>query len=71
MTPKRRLLTLIFACLCFKKSLLIKIMIMIIIIIIIIIAPLDFPRLLQDESLETISIGVSLIPGEFCFYRER
>ena len=24
MTPKRRLLTLIFACLCFKKSLLIK-----------------------------------------------
>ena len=34
MTPKRRLLTLIFACLCFKKSLLIKIIIIIIIIII-------------------------------------
>ena len=32
------------------------------------IAPLDFPRLLQDESLENISIGVSLIPGKFCFY---
>ena len=35
MIPKRRLLTLIFACLCFKKSLLIKIIIIIIIIIII------------------------------------
>ena len=31
MTPKRRLLTLIFACLCFKKSLLIIIIIIIII----------------------------------------
>ena len=37
MIPKRRLLTLIFACLCFKKSLLIKIIIIIIIIIMIII----------------------------------
>ena len=31
MTPKRRLLTLIFACLCFKKSLIIIIIIIIII----------------------------------------
>ena len=27
--------------------------------------------LVQDGILETISIGVPLIPGEFCFYRER
>ena len=33
MIPKRRLLTLVFACLCFKKSLLIIIIIIIIIII--------------------------------------
>ena len=37
MMPKRRLSTLTFACLCFKKSFLIKIIIVIIIIIIIII----------------------------------
>ena len=37
MIPKRRLLTLMFACLCFKKSLLIKIIIVIIKIIIVII----------------------------------
>ena len=35
------------------------------------IAPLNFPRLLQDGSVENISIGVFLILGELSICRER
>ena len=61
MIPKRRLLTLIFACLCFKKSFLIKI-----IIIIIIIAFLAFLSALSNYSFNRenvsrlLSVSVSL-----------
>ena len=53
MIPKRRLLTLIFACLCFKKSLLI---IIIIIIITIIIIKTTIRNVNQGKKLEGILI---------------
>ena len=52
MIPKRRLLTLIFACLCFKKSLLI----IIIIIITIIIIKTTIRSVIQGKKLEGILI---------------
>ena len=54
MIPKRRLLTLIFACLCFKKSLLI--IIIIIIIITIIIIKTTIRNVNQGKKLEGILI---------------
>ena len=66
MIPKRRLLTLIFACLCFKKSFLIKIIIIIIMIMIIIIAFLAFLSALSNYSFNRenvsrlLSVSVSL-----------
>ena len=77
MTPKRRLSTLTFACLCFKKSFLIKIIIIVIIIIIIIIIIIVILTLtiilihLKYETCEyfLITIGALLYHvGILCLY---
>ena len=73
MTPKRRLSTLTFACLCFKKSFLIKIIIIVIIIIIIIVI-LTLTIILIHLKYETceyflITIDALLYHvGILCFY---